>query len=188
MRNRATIGLLFVGAITIGAGAYAMSESRSAPGTFPVPAPFAIDAAGSSITIPFDVHGGDVDAKRHLMIGVDVPHAADFPAVEDVRLNARLLRVRVVYDDHGTHVPVETEDTDTLVARNTGKPRPNADSTVCRLHLYAALDNESNISICGFYARRDGHYIAEISTIDPIPAFAGVATTVRVDDYYNTGE
>lgn len=188
MRNRSMIGLLFGCTITIGAGAYAMSESRSVQGTFPTPAPFALDAAGSSITIPFDVNGGSVDAKRHLMIGVDVPHAADFPAVADIRLHVRLLRVRVVYDDHGTHVPVETEDTETIIAGNTGKPRPRADPTVCRLHLYAGLDNESNLSVCGFYARRDGHYIAEISTIDPMPAFKGVATTVRVDDYYNTGE
>ncbi|WP_369928854.1 hypothetical protein [Xanthomonas sp. NCPPB 2632] len=188
MRNRATIGLLFVCAMTIGAGAYAMSESRSAPGTFPVSAPFALDAAGNSITIPFDVHSGSVDAKRHLMVGVDVPHAADFPAVEDVRLHTRLLRVRIVYDDHGTHVPIETEDTEMIIAGNTGKPRPRAVPTVCRLHLYAGLDDVSNLSICGFYARRDGHYIAEISTIEPMPAFKGVATTVRVDNYYNTGE
>lgn len=188
MRNRATTGLLFVCAITIGAGAYAMAESRSAPGAFPVSAPFALDAAGNSISISFDVNGGNVDAKRHLMVAVDVPHASDFPAVDDVRLHARLLRVRVVYDDHGTHVPIETEDTETIVAGNTGKPRPRADPTVCRLHLYGAVDDESSISICGFDARHDGHYIAEISTIEPMPAFKGVATTVRVDDYYNTGE
>lgn len=34
MHNRAKIGLLFVCAITIGAEAYAMSESRSAPDTY----------------------------------------------------------------------------------------------------------------------------------------------------------
>jgi len=188
MRKRAAIGLLLVCVMTIGAEAYAMSESRSAPDTFPVSAPFALDASGKSITIPFDVNSGNVDSKRHLMIGVDVPHAADFPAVDDVRLHARLLRVRVVYDDHGTHVPIETEDTETIIAGNTGKPRPRADPGVCRLHLYAAVDDESNLSVCGFYAKRDGHYIAEISTIEPMPAFKGVATTVRVDGYYNTGE
>lgn len=188
MRNRATIGLLFVCAIAIGAGAHAMSESRSAPGTIPVSAAFALDASGNSITIPFDINSGNVDAKRHLMIGVDVPHAPDFPAVDDVRLHTRLIRVRIVYDDHGTRVPIETEDTETIIAGNTGKPRPRTDPTVCRLHLYAGLDDESNLSACGFYAKRDGHYIAEISTIEPMPAFKGVATTVRVDDYYNTGE
>lgn len=167
---------------------YASCASRSAASTFPVSAPFALDAAGSSIAVPFDVIDGKVDAKRYLMIGVDIPHAADFPAVDDVRLHVRLLRVRVVYDDRGTHVPVETEDTDTIIARNTGKPRPRADPTVCRLHLYGAIDEESNLSVCGFYARRDGHYIAEISTIEPMPAFKGVDTTVRVDNYYNTGE
>lgn len=188
MRNRAGIGLLFACATTIGPGAHAMSESRGAPGTFPVTVPFALDASGNSITIPFDVHSSHVDAKRHLMIGVDVPHAPDFPAVDDVRLHARLLRVRIVYDDHGTHVPIETEDTETIIAGNTGKPRPRADPSVCRLHLYAGVDDQSNLSACGFYARRDGHYIAEISTIEPMPAFKGVATRVRVDDYYNTGE
>lgn len=188
MRHRAAIGLLLACAISIGAEACAMSESRSAPGTFPVSTPFSLDATGKSITIPFDIHSGKVEAKRHLMIGVDVPHAANSPAVDDVRLHTRLLRVRVVYDDHGTRVPIETEDTETIIAGNTGKPRPRADSTVCRLHLYAAVDDESNLSVCGFYAKRDGHYIAEISTIEPMPAFKGVATTVRVDDYYNTGE
>ncbi|WP_139382822.1 hypothetical protein [Luteibacter sp. 22Crub2.1] len=187
-KAKAVTGLLFVCAITIGAGACAMSEPRNAPGTFPVSTPFALDTAGRSVTIPFDVNGGNADAKRHLMIGVDVPHASDFPAVDDVRLHVRLLRVRVVYDDHGTHVPIETEDTETIIAGNTGKPRPRADPTLCRLHLYAGIDSESNISICGFYARRDGHYVAEISTIEAMPAFKGVATTVRVDDYYNTGE
>lgn len=39
-------------------GAYAPSESRSAVSTFPVSAPFALDAAGSSITVPFDVIDG----------------------------------------------------------------------------------------------------------------------------------
>lgn len=188
MRNRATIGLLFICAITIGAEVHAMSQSRSAPGTLPVSAPFALDAAGKSITIPFDVKSSNVDANRHLMIGVDVPHAADLPAVDDVRVHTRLLRIRIVYDDHGTHVPIETEDTETIIAGNTGKPRPRADPSVCRLHLYAAVDDESNLSACGFYAKRNGHYIAEISTIEPMPAFKGVATTVRIDHYYNTGE
>lgn len=151
-------------------GAYAPSESRSAACALPVSAPFALDTAGSSITVPFDVNGGKVDAKRWLMIGVDVPHAADFPVVKDVRLHVRLLRVRVVYDDRGTQVPIETDDTETIIANNTGKPRPRADSTVCRLHLYAGGDKESNLSVCGFYARRDGHYIAEISTIEPMLA------------------
>lgn len=188
MRNSATIGLLFVCAVTIGTEAYAMPPSRGVPGTLPVSAPFALDAAGKSITIPFDVDSSIVDAKRHLMIGVDVPHAADFPAVDDVRVHTRLLRIRVVYEDHGTHVPIETEDTETITAGNTGKPRPRADPNVCRLHLYAAVDDESNLSVCGFYARRNGHYFAEISTIEAMPAFKGVATTVRIDNYYNTGE
>ncbi|UPG92641.1 hypothetical protein [Luteibacter aegosomatissinici] len=188
MRNSAATGLLFVFTMAIGTGAHAIPESLSAPSTFPAPAAFALDASGNSITIPFDVNSGNVDAKRHLMIGVDVPHAPDFPAVDDVRLHTRLIRVRIVYDDHGTQVPIETEDTETIMAGNTGKPRPRADPTVCRLHLYAGLDYESNLSACGFYAKRDGHYVAEISTIEPMPAFKGVTTTVRVDNYYNTGE
>ncbi|MBJ9974473.1 hypothetical protein IAE35_12790 [Pseudomonas sp. S75] len=172
----------------------ASSSGQATPGDtsaapqLPVSAPFALDAAGSSIAIPFEVTDRVVDARRYLMIGVDVPHAGDFPAVDDVRLHVRLLRVRVVYDEGGVQVPIETEDTDTIIARNSGKPSPRADPTVCRLHLYAAIDEESNLSVCGFHARRNGHYIAEISTIEPMPAFKGVATTVRVDNYYNTGE
>jgi hypothetical protein len=188
MRKRAMIGLLLVVAASIGAGAHGISGSLSAKERLPVSALFALDAAGNSVTMPFDVSSGNVGAKRHLMIGVDVPHAADFPAVDDVRIHTRLLRVRIVYDNHGAHVPVETEDTETIIAENTGKPRPRADPTVCRLHLYAGVDDESNLSVCGFYATRDGHYIAEILTIEPMPEFKGVATTVRIDDYYNTGE
>ncbi|UPG88182.1 hypothetical protein L2Y96_12205 [Luteibacter aegosomaticola] len=188
MRNKTKVGLLFVIAISIGAAVHGIFRPHTVKGAFPVTVPFALDAVGNSVTIPFDIDSGNVDAKRHVMIGIDVPGSADFPAVEDVRVNTRLLRVRVCYDDHGTHVPIETEDTETIIARNTGKARPRTDSTVCRLHLYASVDDQANLSACGFYAKRDGHYVAEVSTIEPMPAFKGVATTARVDDYYNTGE
>jgi hypothetical protein len=188
MRTRAVIGLLFVCATAIGTGAYGMSESRSAPGTFPVSVPFAVDAEGKSITIPFDVREGEVDTKRRLMIALDVPHGPDLPAVNDVRMNSRSMRVKVFYDDHGVRIPVETEDDDTVIARNTDKPLPHSDMSTCRLDLYGTLDDESHIAVCGFYAKRYGHYVAEVSTIEPLPAFKGIATTIRVDKFYNTGE
>jgi hypothetical protein len=188
MRNKTKVGLLFVFAIFIGAAVHGISGPHAVKGAFPVTVPFALDAAGNSVTIPFDIDSGNVDAKRHVMIGVDVPRSADFPAVEDVRVNTRLLRVRVFYEDHGTRAPIDTEDTETIIVTNTGKSHPRADPTLCRLHLYAAVDGESNLSACGFYSRRDGHYIAEISTIEPMHAFEGVATQLRADNYYNTGE
>lgn len=187
MRTRATIGLLFVCATTV-AGAYGMTESRTAPGTFPVSVLFAIDAEGKSISIPFDVRRGEVDTKHRLMVAMDVPHGPDLPAVDDVRVNSRFIRVKVFFDDHGVRVPVETEDDDTVVARNTDKPRPHGDTSLCRLNLYGTLDNESHIAVCGFYAKRYGHYVAEVSTIEPLPVFKGVDTTIRVDRFYNAGE
>lgn len=165
-----------------------MSESRSEPGSLPVSVPFAVNTAGKSITIPFDVREGEIDTKRRLMIGLDVPHGPDLPAVEDVRMNSRSLRVKVFYDDHGVRVPVETEDDETIISRNKDKPQPHSDTSTCRLDLYASLDHESHIAVCGFYATHYGHYVAEVSTIEALPAFKGIATTIRVDKFYNTGE
>lgn len=187
MHIRAAVGLFLVCA-TIGTGAYGMSEVRSAPRVFPVSVPFAVDAGGKSISIPFDVRPGEVDAKHRLMIALDVPYGPDLPAVKDVRMNSRSMRVKIFYDDHGVRVPVETEDDDTVIARNTGKPLPHGDMSICRLDLYGTLDDESHIAICGFYVKRFGHYVAEVSTLEPLPAFAGIATTLRVDKFYNTGE
>ena len=170
MHSRTMIGLSLVCITTIGAVAYGMNESRSAPGAFPVSVPFAVDAEGTSITTPFDVREGEVNAKRRLMIALDVPHGPDLPAVEDVRMNSRSVRVKVFYDDHGVLIPVETADDDTIVARNTDKPLPHSDMTICRLDLYATLDNESHIAVCGFYATRYGHYVAEVLTIETLPA------------------
>ena len=188
MRITPMICLLFVCTTTIGTGAYGMSESRSASGALPVSLPFAVDTEGKSITIPFDVRQGEVDTKRRLMIALDVPHGPKLPAVDDIQENSRSMRVKIFYDDHGTRVPVETEDDATIVARNTDQPLPHSDTSQCRLELYATLDNESHISVCGFYAKRYGHYVAEVSTIEPMPAFKGIATTVRVDQFFNTGE
>jgi hypothetical protein len=56
------------------------------------------------------------------------------------------------------------------------------------LNLYGTRDDESHIAVCGFYARRYGHYVAEISTVEPLPAFKGIAITIRIDKFYNTGE
>jgi hypothetical protein len=188
MPSKSVIGLLFMGAISIGMGAYGMSESERPPGALPLSVPFALDTAGASVTIPFDVREGQVNTKRRLMIGLDVPHGTDLSAVRDVQMHTRSLRVKIFYDDHGVHVPVETEDDETIIARNTDKPRPRSDTSNCRLDLYATRDDEANIAVCGFYATRYGHYIAEVSTIEPLPAFKGVITTLRVDRFYNTGE
>lgn len=188
MRTGAMIALTLVCATTIGTGAYGMSEPRSARGALPVSVPFAVDAPGEKITIPFDVHEGDVDTKRRLMIALDVPHGPDLPAVDDVRINPRTMRVKVFYDDRGTRVPIETEDDETIIARNTDKPMPHGDPATCQLDLYATLDHESHIAVCGFYAKRYGHYVAEVSTVETLPAFKGIATTIRVDAFYNTGE
>jgi len=188
MRNRPMICLLFVCATTIGTGAYGMTEPRSAPGAFPVSAPFSIDTEGKSITLPFDVRQGEVDTKRRLMIALDVPYGPKLPAVDDVRMNSRSMRVKVFFDDHGVRVPVETEDDDTVIARNTDKPLPHSDMSTCILNLYGTLDDESHIAVCGFYAKRYGHYVAEVTTMEPLPAFKGIATTIRVDKFYNTGE
>jgi len=188
MRMRALAGLFVACVMVTGPGAYGVPTSKKPPGTFPVSVPFAIDAEGKSITIPFDVRPGEVDMKRRLMIALDVPHGPTLPAIEDVQENSRSMRVTIVYDDHGVRIPIETEDDATIVARNTDQPLPHGDRSQCRLELYATLDNESHISVCGFYAKRYGHYVAEISTIEPLPAFKGIATTVRVDAFYNTGE
>jgi hypothetical protein len=98
------------------------------------------------------------------------------------------MQVKVFYDDHGVLIPVETADDDTIIARNTDKPLPHSDMSICRLDLYATLDNESHIAMCGFFATRYGHYVAEVSTIETLPAFKGIATAIRVDQFYNTGE
>lgn len=103
-------------------------------------------------------------------------------------MNPRSLRVKIVYDDHGIQFPVEIEDDETIIARNTGQPLPRRDASTCQLTLYATVDHESNISVCGFFARRYGHYVAEVSTVEPLPAFKGIATTTRVDACYNTGK
>ena len=188
MRTSTVTALLFVVATTIGTAAYGMPESRSVPGTFPVSVPFAVDTEGKSITIPFDVRQGEINTKRWLMIALDVPHGPDLPAVVDVRTKARSMRVKIFYDDHGVRIPVETEDDDTVIARNTDEPLPHSDMSMCRLDLYGTLDDESHIAVCGFYTTRYGHYVAEVSTIEPLPEFKGVATTIRVDTFYNTGE
>lgn len=187
MRTRAALGLLFVCTTTV-MGAYGMTEPRTRFGTFPISTSFAVDTEGKSITIPFDVRPGDVDTKHRLMIALDVPHGPDLPAVDDVRMHARSMRVRVFFDDHGVRVPVETEDDETVIARNMGKPLPHSDASICRLNLYATLDNESHIAVCGFYAKQDGHYVAEVSTVQSLPKFKGIGTTLRVDKFYNTGE
>jgi hypothetical protein len=188
MRTRTAIGLFFVSAAIIGTVAYKMYESRSVPRALPVLVPFAIDTEGKSITIPFDVRQGEVDIERGLMVALDVPNGPDLPAVEDVRVNSRSMRVKVFYDDHGVRIPVETEDVETVFARNTGKPQPHSDPSICLLHLYSILDDESHIAVCGFYAKRYGHYVAEVSTIESLPAFKGIVTTILVDEFYNTGK
>ena len=53
---------------------------------------------------------------------------------------------------------METEDDDTIVARNTGKPLPHSDMSECRLDLYGTLDDKSRIAVCDFFAKRYGHY------------------------------
>src|ERR1700743_2839789 len=188
MRASTVTALLFVFATTIGTAAYGMPESRSVPGTFPVSVPFAVDTEGKSITIPFDVRQGEVNTKRRLMIALDVPHGPDLPAVDDVQTKSRSMRVKIFYDDHGVRVPIETGDDETIIARNTDKARPHSDTSRCRLQLYSSLDNEAHIVVCGFFASRYGHYIAEVSTIEPLPEFAGIATALRVDQFFNTGE
>jgi hypothetical protein len=150
--------------------------------------PFAIDAEGKSITIPFDVRQGEVDMKRRLMIALDVPNGPDLPAVHDVRVNSRSMHVKVFYDDHEARIPVETEDVETIIARNTDKPQPHSDTSTCLLHLYSTLDDESHIAVCGFYAKRYGRYVAEVSTIEPLPAFKGIVTTLRVDEFFSNGK
>ena len=188
MRMGAVTGLLLICVIVIGPSAQGASTCKDASGTFPVSVPFAIDTEGKKITIPFDVRQGQVNSKRRLMIALDVPHGPKLPAVDDIQENSRSMRVKIFYEDHGTRVPVETEDDATIVARNTDRPLPHSDTSQCRLELYATLDNESHISVCGFYAKRYGHYVAEVSTTEPLPAFKGIATTIRVDTFYNTGE
>ena len=188
MRSKRVIGLLSIFVASFGTGTYGMSESPSAPGAFPVSVPFAVDEEGKSVTIPFDVREGDVDAKQRLMIALDVPHGPALPAVKDIRMNSRSMRVRIFYDDHGVRVPVEAEDDDTVIARNTGKPLPHSDMSICRLDLYGTRDDESHIAVCGFYVKRYGHYVAEVSTMESLPAFKDIATAIRVDKFYNTGE
>jgi hypothetical protein len=122
------------------------------------------------------------------MIALDVPNGSDLPAVEDVRVNSRSMRVKVFYDDHGVRIPVETADVETIIARNTHKPQPHSDPSICRLNLYATLDDESYIVVCGVFAKRYGHYVAEVSTIEPLPAFKAIVTTIRVDKFFNAGE
>jgi hypothetical protein len=182
------ICLLFVCATTIGTGAYGMSESRSAPAALPVSLPFAVDTEGKSITIPFEARQGEVNTMRRLMIALDVPHGPKLPAVDDIQENSRSMHVKIFYEDHGIRVPVETEDDATIVARNTDQPLPHSDTSQCRLELYATLDNESHIAVCSFYAKRYGHYVAELSTVEPLHAFKGIATTIRIAKFYNTGK
>lgn len=80
------------------------------------------------------------------------------------------------------------EDDDTVIARNTDKPLPHSEMSICRFDLYATLDDKSHIAVCGFYAKRYGHYVAKVSTIDTLSAFKGIATAIRVNQFYNTGE
>jgi hypothetical protein len=122
------------------------------------------------------------------MIALDVPRGPNLPAVDDVRMNSRSMRVKVFYNDRGVRVPVETEDDATVIARNTDKPLPHSDMSICQLDLYGTLDDESHIAICGFYAKRYGHYVAEVSTIEALSEFKGIDTVLRVDKFYNTGE
>ena len=150
--------------------------------------PFAVDTAGKRITIPFDVRQSDIDTRHRLMIALDVPRGPELPAVTDVRINSRSMRVNVFFDDHGVRMPVDVEDDDTVIARNTGKQIPYRERSMCRLDLYGSLDDESHIAICGFNVERLGHYVAEVSITEPLPAFKGIATTLRVDRFYNTGK
>jgi hypothetical protein len=188
MRESRKISILVVCAAAVGLGAYGIAESRRTASALPVSVRFAVDKEGKSVTIPFDVREGEMDMKRRLMIALDVPNGPDLPAVKDVVHNSRTMRVRVFYEQQGVRTPVETEDDDTIIARNTGKPLPHSDMSACRLDLYGTLDDEFHIAVCGFFAKRYGHYVAEISTVEPLPAFEAIGTRVRVDQFYNTGK
>ncbi|WP_266171072.1 hypothetical protein [Dyella subtropica] len=175
--------------ITIGCMVGTLAAASSPP-RHPIPPitkPYAMDKAGNVAAIDFWVEKGKIDTRRRLMLALDFPQT-EKGAVEDaIQQQSLPIEVQVFFEEGGHRVPVPTEDNDTILATAYGAA-VKADNPMAHLHLYATDGKTSNVLIAGFRATHDGHYVAVIRTTQDQPVFKDIKTTLRVDEFYNTGE
>lgn len=146
---------------------------------------FAIDKAGATTTIDFQVVPG-VNIKRRLMVALDFPQTEDGSIEDTIHQGNVSMRIEILYDDRGQLTPIATQDDDAILKSHyAGSFTPSG--SLARLHLYAGDGHTSNVLISGFYVTRYGHYKAIVTTVQDLPMFRDVKTVLKVDEFYNTG-
>lgn len=145
--------------------------------------PFAMDKAGASVQVEFNVKPEHLATRRRLMVALDFPRTSDRKLEEAIRRGRISAHVQVSYIQDGQPIPVVTQDNDAL--RN---PSSKGGGNVAHLNLYAFDANTSFVLIAGFLPTSTGHYTATVTTMQDEPLFAGVATSIKIKPFYNTGE
>ncbi len=179
-------GLWIAGVCALSIGLTACSAaSPPAQHALPVTKIFAIDKAGSTTTIDFEVVPG-VNIRRRLMVALDFPQTQDWSIEGAIQQQNVSMRIQIFYDDHGKLTPIATQDDASILKSHYPGPAVSA-GTMARLNLYATDGKTSNVLISGFYVTHYGHYKATLTTVQDQPMFKNVKTIVRVDEFYNTG-
>jgi len=169
----------------IGVALHASPATPPQPPALPVSAQFAMDKAGATARIDFQVSPEQAKAKRRLMVALDFPQTARGQIEDAIQQNDFPVRVEVFLLSHGESIAVPTEDNQAILQSAAGH---QDDAKLAHLHLYGTNGHTSNVLIAGFRPARSGHYYAKLKTVVDLPIFAGVQTSLRVAPFYNTGE
>lgn len=163
----------------------ALHASPSTPSALPVSTPFAMDKAGASTRIDFQVSAAQVKTGRRLMVALDFPQTGQGHIEDAIQQQDFPVQVEVFLMDNGKPMAVSTEDNRTILQSAAAK---QGDAKLAHLHLYGTDGTTSNVLITGFRPLKPGHYYAKVKTVEDLPVFAGVPTILKVAPFYNTGE
>jgi len=172
-------------ATTIGGALHASPATTPEPPAPPVSAPFAMDKAGATARIDFQVSPEQVKGKRRLMVALDFPQTGQGKVEDAIQQNDFPIQVEVFLLSHGESIAVPTQDNQAILQSASGKQQS---AEVAHLHLYGTNGQTSNVLITGFRPSRSGHYYAKVKTVVDLPIFTGIQTTLKVAPFYNTGE
>nr|WP_199040395.1 hypothetical protein [Dyella sp. ASV24] len=182
--KRRTLKVLALAALAIGVMFQAGCSNSSRPSEVLASTPLAMDKAGASVSVDFNVTQAHVATGRRLMV------ALNFPLTDGRKLENTLLQndtpvfIEVDYVHDGLSTPVLTQDNEALLHPSEKR----TDDHLARLNLYGTDAETAFVLIAGFLPPKPGRYTVTIKTVRDEPLFAGIATTVKVATFYNTGE
>lgn len=107
-------------ATMIGGALHASPATPSQASALPVSAPFAMDKAGATTRIDFEVSPEQVKGKRRLMVALDFPQTAQAEVEDAIQQKDLPVQVEIFLVSNGKFIAVPTEDNQAILQSVAG--------------------------------------------------------------------